>query len=582
MPGGDDHQAVGLVEVAGDLGEELRGRRCRPSRSGRRSPRARRRLSRSATAVTVADVDGRAGRRRARSTNASSSESGSTSGESRAQQRHHPAAGLAVGVEPAGQERRVRAAGACLARSTSPSARRTRRASYDAVATTPRPPTPPTTTGLPRSEGLSRCSTAAKKASRSTWRIDAVGAHAPHHARAPPPDPGRRSPQAGAGPQVGAATPVLDGASRRVRLPGAGHRSDGRRSPTPGPARTSRPLRAAPGPHPDDLLRLRAARCSGFVPERLGRHADRRRPGAPCPRPGRPAARPRTTVDDVVEALLRPARAPPASTAVVVRALRPTTPRVAGEAASAARRGVRRPGHRRARGAARPTTTAGIAVLPRHAPRRPTRASATTCAEHPFTAAGASSTGGWSTPAARRCALAARPRRRRDAAGAVGTRAGSTASSAAPPAAARGLTGIRAEAGGSGSGPPLPRRPARAGRRRRGRLLVARGGPVRDVAWARDRPGPSAPGPRGPVVATLVRRRPRRAAGRPGRAAGLRGLARPATVRWPGARSTGAAQVDPDYRLAALVARAARRARCLPRRGEPLGAAVGGTADPAA
>src|SRR3954454_6900688 len=41
------------------------------------------------------------------------------------------------------------------------------RASYDAVLTTPRPPTPPTTTGFPRSEGLSRCSTEAKKASRS-------------------------------------------------------------------------------------------------------------------------------------------------------------------------------------------------------------------------------------------------------------------------------------------------------------------------------------------------------------------------------------------------------------------------------
>src|SRR4051794_33333866 len=44
------------------------------------------------------------------------------------------------------------------------------RASYDAVATTPRPPTPPTTTGRPRSDGLSRCSTAAKKASRSRCR----------------------------------------------------------------------------------------------------------------------------------------------------------------------------------------------------------------------------------------------------------------------------------------------------------------------------------------------------------------------------------------------------------------------------
>lgn len=35
------------------------------------------------------------------------------------------------------------------------------RASYDAVETTPRTPTPPTTTGLPRNDGLSRCSTAA-------------------------------------------------------------------------------------------------------------------------------------------------------------------------------------------------------------------------------------------------------------------------------------------------------------------------------------------------------------------------------------------------------------------------------------
>ena len=35
------------------------------------------------------------------------------------------------------------------------------RASYEAVATTPRWPTPPTTTGRPRSDGLSRCSTEA-------------------------------------------------------------------------------------------------------------------------------------------------------------------------------------------------------------------------------------------------------------------------------------------------------------------------------------------------------------------------------------------------------------------------------------
>ena len=34
--GGDDDQPVGLVEVAGDLGDELRGRRPRPTRSARR------------------------------------------------------------------------------------------------------------------------------------------------------------------------------------------------------------------------------------------------------------------------------------------------------------------------------------------------------------------------------------------------------------------------------------------------------------------------------------------------------------------------------------------------------------------
>ncbi len=56
-----------------------------------------------------------------------------------------------------------------------------RRASYDAVDTTPRPPSPPTITGLPRNDGLSRCSTAAKKASRSRWRIDASGRTAAPH-----------------------------------------------------------------------------------------------------------------------------------------------------------------------------------------------------------------------------------------------------------------------------------------------------------------------------------------------------------------------------------------------------------------
>src|SRR3954454_22471224 len=65
------------------------------------------------------------------------------------------------------------------------------RASYDAVATTPRPPTPPTTTGLPRSEGLSRCSTAAKKASRSRWRTEAWSRTGATYPSVPTPPRGR-------------------------------------------------------------------------------------------------------------------------------------------------------------------------------------------------------------------------------------------------------------------------------------------------------------------------------------------------------------------------------------------------------
>src|SRR3954454_3886085 len=48
------------------------------------------------------------------------------------------------------------------------------RASYDAVATTPRGPSPPTTTALPRRLGLDACSAEAKKASMSRCRIVGV------------------------------------------------------------------------------------------------------------------------------------------------------------------------------------------------------------------------------------------------------------------------------------------------------------------------------------------------------------------------------------------------------------------------
>ena len=107
-----------------------------------------------------------------RSTKASSSESGSITGDS---SRRIPITwSLAIRYAPnrvlrkaaLGQRRRASWAG--IAERTPKT-----RASYEAVATTPRWPTPPTTTGLPRSEGLSRCSTEAKKASRSRWSIEA-------------------------------------------------------------------------------------------------------------------------------------------------------------------------------------------------------------------------------------------------------------------------------------------------------------------------------------------------------------------------------------------------------------------------
>src|ERR1700722_6254824 len=53
------------------------------------------------------------------------------------------------------------------------------RASYEALAMTPRSPAPPTATGLPRSEGSSSTSTEAKNASRSTCRIGASSTEGP-------------------------------------------------------------------------------------------------------------------------------------------------------------------------------------------------------------------------------------------------------------------------------------------------------------------------------------------------------------------------------------------------------------------
>ncbi|TWG79597.1 hypothetical protein L603_004100000350 [Cellulosimicrobium cellulans J34] len=74
------------------------------------------------------------------------------------------------------------------------------RASYDAVATTLRGPTPPTSTGRPRSDGRWCCSTAAKNASASRWTIvgrarstGAWGARSMLTAPLCPPGPTRRT-----------------------------------------------------------------------------------------------------------------------------------------------------------------------------------------------------------------------------------------------------------------------------------------------------------------------------------------------------------------------------------------------------
>ena len=113
--GRDHHQPVGLVELAGDLGDELR----RPDADRGGQPagdlvdRGAQLLGDPGHASSHAEVGRPA---RARSTNASSRDSGSTSGESSRSTLHHPLAGLPVGVEPAAEERRVRAAGPGLAR----------------------------------------------------------------------------------------------------------------------------------------------------------------------------------------------------------------------------------------------------------------------------------------------------------------------------------------------------------------------------------------------------------------------------------------------------------------------------------
>ena len=107
-------QSVGLVELAGDLGDELRRADADTSRSARRWPR---RPARGGFRRTPRRwrPPGRAARPAPRSTKASSRESGSTRGDAARRTAITWALRLAVGVETAGEEGGVRAAGPGLA-----------------------------------------------------------------------------------------------------------------------------------------------------------------------------------------------------------------------------------------------------------------------------------------------------------------------------------------------------------------------------------------------------------------------------------------------------------------------------------
>ena len=101
------------------------------------------------------------------STNASSTDSDSTSGEKSLRMSKNPRdapsiAGQSCSTTIAWGHRRI--ASAIGIAEYTPNTR----ASYEAAATTPRDTEPPTRTGLPRSDGSSRWATAAKNASRST------------------------------------------------------------------------------------------------------------------------------------------------------------------------------------------------------------------------------------------------------------------------------------------------------------------------------------------------------------------------------------------------------------------------------
>ncbi|GGV23990.1 hypothetical protein GCM10010293_21580 [Streptomyces griseoflavus] len=100
------------------------------------------------------------------------------------------------------------------------------RASYEAVATTPRGPSPPTTTAFPRRLGLDACSTEAKKASMSRCRIvgaDLTGPMLPYvtdNALIDGPDPPRGPGGASSDGLVAAARELVHGVVADQGLPG--------------------------------------------------------------------------------------------------------------------------------------------------------------------------------------------------------------------------------------------------------------------------------------------------------------------------------------------------------------------------
>ena len=248
--------------------------------------------SSSATRVTVGTS--RSGRSaRARSTKASSRESGSTRGETARSALHHPLARLAVGVEAAAEERRVRAARPGLAgrhrRADAVLARLVGRGRHHAPAADAADHD-----RLAAQRRLVALLDGGEEGVEVEVQDGRVGPHAAQRTAPRRPGPARRRP---------AARPQARSAARS---------STGARVAGVEPARAGiAPCMETSTHDPDRAAAPRTCWrwCPvvlGFTPDRLARDADLRRRAA-LPRPGRPARPTPRRCAEVVASLLEPA-----------------------------------------------------------------------------------------------------------------------------------------------------------------------------------------------------------------------------------------------------------------------------------